>query len=144
MSTNYKLTLQSLYIQSKQTDREVDSKTEFVGEDIFDFVTYDANVTEMLANKMLEVINVILNKSNSQYQENPQNYLTYLMMVNMPFLKDKLDWGTSIRGAFFDEYGHHSDKEDFYRITPELNVPKKEIKHFLSQLILWVKEGETR
>lgn len=144
MSTNYKLTLQSLYIQSKQTDREVNSKFEFVGDDIFHFVTYDTEVTEMLASKMLEVINVILQKGNSNYQENPQNYITYLMMVNMPFLKGKLDWGTSIRGAWFDEHGHHSDKEDFYCITPELNVPKKEIKDFLSQLILWVKEGETR
>ena len=36
------------------------------------------------------------------------NHFNYLLMVNMPFFKDKLEWGGSIRGAWWDLHG---DKE---------------------------------
>lgn len=117
------------------------NKMAFIGSYIFDFTTYDGNIDELFAMKMIEVIDCILNSTTFDYQNKEENYINYLTMVNMPFLKDKLDWGTSIRGAWFDEYGLSSDPEPkVYEIgCTNLVVPKIEIKDFIRQLIEWSK-----
>ena len=38
-------------------------------------------------------------KSFDYHQKSDEQYINYLTMVNTPFLIDKLEWGTSIRGA---------------------------------------------
>lgn len=118
------------------------NKLEFIGRDVFDFTTYDGAMDEFLAGKMIEVVDCILNGTTFEYQKDEANYINYLTMVNMPFLKDKLEWGTSIRGAWFDEYGHHSEKEPrVYEIGigNDLIIPKIEIKNFMKQLVEWSK-----
>lgn len=75
------------------------SRIEFLGEYIFDFDTYDSAVCEKFATEMLDTIRAIATGKTSEYQAD--NYLTYLTMVNMPFLKDKLEWGMYIQGAWF-------------------------------------------
>lgn len=67
---------------------------------------------------------------NFEYIKNKEQYLNYLTMVNMPFLTDKLDWGGSIRGAWFDNW-----KE--YEIDG-IKINKQELEVFISQLIEWV------
>ena len=118
------------------------NKLAFIGSDVFDFTTYDGAMDEFLAGKMIEVVDCILNGTTFEYQKDEANYINYLTMVNMPFLKDKLEWGTSIRGAWFDEYGHHSEKEPrVYEIgiVNDLIIPKIEIKNFMKQLVEWSK-----
>ena len=115
------------------------NKMAFIGNYIFNFTTYDGAIDELFAKKMLEVIDCILNNKTFDYQNDEANYINYLTMVNMPFLIDKISWGTSIRGAWFDECGHHSDKQPaVYEIgCVDLVVPKIEIKDFMRQLIEW-------
>ena len=139
----YKSKLEELYQSSKEIECPPDNKLMFLGSNIFKFTTYDGAVDELFAKKMIEVIDCILNKKTSEYHkygENQANYLNYLTMVNMPFLADKLEWGTSIRWAWFDEYGHHSDKENLYRITYDWEIPKTDINKFFRELIEWVNE----
>lgn len=117
------------------------SRLSFTGSHIFDFTTYDDEMDEMLASKMIEVIDCILNNKTFEYQEDEGNYINYITMVNMPFLKDKINWGTSIRGAWLDEYGHHSEPQPpTYKISCiGLELPKKEIKRFMKDLVEWSK-----
>ena len=84
--------LEALYRGTKEGEESL-SKLEFLSCYIFDFTTYDSGMDKIFAQKMLDVIECILNKTNFQYIEaSNENYLNYLTMINMPFLKDKLDW----------------------------------------------------
>ena len=76
-------------------------KLKFLSVYIFGFATYDDNMDVMFTNNMIEVLRAILGKTTFEYIKEEDKYLNYLTMVNMPFLKDRLDWGVSIRGAWF-------------------------------------------
>jgi hypothetical protein len=141
---NYKEQLDKLYLEEKDNECPPGNKFQFLGNSIFNFTTYDGGVDELFAKKMLEVIDCIYNKKTFDYQNDKVNYINYLTMVNMPFMKGKLEWGTSIRGAWFDEYGHHSENEEdkVYSITYDWKIPKKEIMEFMKQLLEWSKEAQ--
>ena len=128
------------YLESQEHECPPNNRLEWIGNYVFDFTTYHGEMDEFFAKKMLEVIECILNNTTFDYQKDGANYINYLTMVNMPFLKGMLDWGTSIRGAWFDEYGHHSEpKPRLYHIgITEIDVPKEEIKVFFKELIEWV------
>lgn len=107
-----------------------ETKMEYLGSSIFDFTTYDGEIDILFAEKMVEVLKVILNKNTFEYIKDREQYINYLTMVNMPFLTDKLDWGGSIRGAWFDNW-----KE--YEIDG-IEIKKQELEVFIAQLIEWV------
>jgi hypothetical protein len=68
------------------------NKLEFLGEHIFDFTTYDGDMSERFAISMLSVISAISAKNTFDYIADEDNYVKYLTMVNMPFLADKITW----------------------------------------------------
>lgn len=136
--TDYKKILDEALLSWKDDDNYEDlSRLAFIGGMIFDFTTYDSSIDERLAIKMLEVIQAILTKKTFEYIEvNDDNYLNYLTMVNMPFLKDKLSWGGSIRGAWFESYAWNKNFEfDCGRVI----VKGEEGEEFFRQLIEWAK-----
>ena len=81
------------------------SRLEFLSVGVFDFTTYDSSIDELFARKSVEVCEVINSETTFEYQKDPENYKWYLIMCNMPFFAGKLEWGTSIRGAWWDVYG---------------------------------------
>ncbi|HMK58065.1 MAG TPA: hypothetical protein VK462_03340 [Nitrososphaeraceae archaeon] len=111
------------------------SKISFIASMVFDIYTYDDYVDALFANKMIDVIKAIISKRTFDYHrhgENEENYLNYLTMVNFPFLKGKLEWGTSIRGAWLMDY-----EDGEYIIFPDWVVSKRDISKFLTDLITW-------
>lgn len=84
---------------------EFNNKLEFLSEHIFDFTTYDSEMASLLGGKALEVCTVINDKKTFDYIKDKDNYRWYLLMCNMPFFEGKLEWGTSIRGAWWSLYG---------------------------------------
>lgn len=70
--------------------------------DVFGFTTYDSDMDELMVNKALEVCVCISNGTVGQYIKDEANHQWYVVMVNMPFISGLLDWGTSIRGAWWD------------------------------------------
>lgn len=129
---SYQNLLEEEYQSQKESSCPPENKLQFIGEYIFSFRTYDDEITELLAKKMLEVLQQILNKTTFSYLENQENYLNYLTMVNMSFLKDKLDCGTSIRGAWISP----DSLIGVYKFIG-FSIPKKDISNFLSDLLLW-------
>jgi len=131
---NYKERLQEAYeeyIESPAYPEQVTTKLDWVSENIFEFTTYDDEISIEFGQQMVDVIKALLNVKTYDYIKD--NYKTYLYMVNMPFLRDKIEWGTSIRGSWIDEYA----REDF-KILYDWVIPKGEIKQFLTALIEWV------
>lgn len=78
------------------------SKLEYLSDNIFGFTTYENIVSSKMAEKCLEVCVAITNKKTFEYIATDEGNLWYLIMVNMPFFAGKLEWGTSIRGAWWD------------------------------------------
>ena len=82
------------------------SRLEYLAEHIFDFTTYESEYSELFARKALEVCAAISDRKTFEYINEPEGRLWYMLMVNMPFFADKLEWGTSIRGAWWSEPPH--------------------------------------
>ena len=125
--------LEKEYQEQKEYNECLGSRLDFIGETIFNFTMYDGDASKRFALKMIEVIESIINRTTFEYQK--ENYDNYLTMVNMPFLVDKLDWGSSIRGAWLDY-----SKE--YTVSYDIKIEKEEIEPFLTQLIKWYYENE--
>lgn len=81
---------------------------EYLSNYIFDFITYDRDGANMMGEEALSVCLAITDKRIFDYIEDKDNYKKYLNYVNSNFFIDKLDWGTSIRCAWWDLY---EDKE---------------------------------
>lgn len=85
------------------TKGEVDgiSRLEFLSDFVFDFTTYDSGMGEVFASKALEACAAISDRKTFDYIKDQDNYRWFLLMVNMPFFVGRLEWGTSIRGAWW-------------------------------------------
>lgn len=82
------------------------SRLDYLGNHIFNFTTYESEYSEMFAKKALEVCAAISDGKTFEYIKEPGGRLWYLLMVNMPFFANKLEWGTSIRGAWWGPPPH--------------------------------------
>lgn len=104
---NYLELLENSHEQCKefQMDDRM-GRLEFLAENIFDFTTYENVVSSFLTNKCLEVCRAISNRKTFEYIKSEEGNLWYLVMVNMPFFENRLEWGTSIRGAWWDLHGN--------------------------------------
>lgn len=124
--------LNELYATScKESECPPESKMAFIGSAIFEFTTYDDNADEILAERMIDVLRVILNDKIHEYVSWNENYINYLIMVNMPFLMSKIDWGTSIRGAWLNDYAEYKIAND------KIIIEEGELSEFIKQLIVW-------
>ncbi len=127
---NFKEILEKEYTEEKEWNECLDTRLQYVGNTIFNFTTYDGDADSRFALKMIEVLESIINRTTFEYQI--ENYDNYLTMVNMPFLVDKLEWGSSIRGAWLD-----TAKK--YVLSNDIEIEKDEIEQFCTQLIDWAK-----
>lgn len=128
----YKDLLDKMYKDAIESDCVApESKLEFIGNHIFDFTTYSSEIDVILAKRMLSVCSSILYGTTFDFiGKSDDNHIEFILMCNMPFLKEKIDWGTSIRGAFFSD--------DVYKIDNEYDI--YDIKQFISDLISWSNE----
>ena len=88
------------------------SRLEYLSDHIFDFTTYDGEMSELFARRALEVCAAISNSTTFDYIKDAEQYRWYLVMCNMPFFADKIEWGTSVRGAWWGEPPHEKIKFD--------------------------------
>lgn len=77
------------------------TKYEWAASDIFDLVTYDGGLDEMFVKDILEVCKVILERSTYEYIGNHECYVKYILVCQLLNTFKWIDWGTSIRGAWF-------------------------------------------
>ena len=68
----------------------------------FDLTTYDSAVDAVFAETIVQVLEAIRDKNTFEYIEKTEQYFKYLVVVNLPMIHKILNWGGSIRGAWFD------------------------------------------
>ena len=121
-------------------------KLEFLANDIFGFKTYENVVSSMMAKKALEVCKAISDKKTFDYIASEEGNFWYLVTVNMPFFENRLEWGTSIRGAWWalwgnkeftiESFGLFSDGEQIL----ELKLNETEWSKFIEAMIKFAEE----
>ena len=94
------------------------TKYEWCASDIFDLATYDDELDELFVKKILEVCQVILDRENFKYIENEDQYIQYIAVCQLLRQMKWIEWGTSIRGAWIDEYSKVNIVEDV-RLTKD-------------------------
>lgn len=95
----------------------------YLAEHIFNFITYCDDMSELFAGKAIEVCEAITNRSTFEYIKDDENHKWFLIMCNMPFFREKLEWGSSIRGAWWDEH----PREKYNLVTCGLWVDRKQV-----------------
>lgn len=107
-SSEYREMLEHSYKESQRGDSSPLSRLHYLSDYIFDFTTYDSAMSELFASKALEVCKAISDKATFDYIKDADGYRWYLLMVNMPFFAGRLEWGTSIRGAWWIPEDHYT------------------------------------
>jgi hypothetical protein len=129
------MTVMDTYKRSYELFKEgvecCDNKYEWAASEIFGLATYDGNLDELFVKKIVEVCQAILDRKTYEYIEaSDENYIAYIITCQLLRHKDWIDWGTSIRGAFFNKgnkaelilyYWKCGDKE-FYVPFNEENI----------------------
>jgi hypothetical protein len=118
------------------------SKLKFLADDLFYFSTYEDEIATTMARKAVEVCQAISDRKTFDYIETDEGHFWYLIMVNMPFFKDKIDWGTSIRGAWWHTCRNPHLKIDSGAFTRELELSftEESWRDFMSALIEFATE----
>lgn len=106
------------------------NKYDFLNE-LFSFAVYDSDIEKQMVKDMVEVLRAILNGETYEYIKSPSGYKKYIHMVNTPFLLDKLDWGTSIRGAWLD------NGKEYYIELLDIEIEEGELTKLIKALIEW-------
>lgn len=109
------------------------TKYEWAAMNIFDLCTYDGSLDEKFVKAIIEVCNVILEDRNFEYIKDEKNYIKYILVCQIFEQFRWIDWGTSIRGAWFQ-------RENFKRFGGVESIVSKDI---LEECKWWtVENGE--
>lgn len=91
------------FYKEKVSGREP-SKYEWAAFYVFDLSTYDRKLDKLFVDAILEVCSVIFNAKNYDYIIDQENYVKYILVCQLLDKFNWIEWGTSIRGAWFDGY----------------------------------------
>lgn len=72
----------------------------FLSDYIFDVITYDENLSYEFGKKIYEVMKAIQEGKTFDYIID--NYKNYIIVCNLLDKFELIDWGTSVRGAWFN------------------------------------------
>lgn len=102
---NYAAILEHSLVIDAVSEGGANSRLEFLANHIFQFTTYDSAISELFAGKAVEVCRAITEQKTFEYiKDSQENYQWFLIMCNLPFFADRISWGASIRGAWWDVY----------------------------------------
>jgi hypothetical protein len=100
---DYPRALAEAYAEHRLSANDPSSRLEYLADNIFNFTTYDTEQAELFATKAIEVCEAITNRTTYEYiRKSGADHTWFLLMCNMPFFDRRLNWGTSIRGAWWD------------------------------------------
>ena len=139
-----KLLEHSFEVEKEVMECPPESRLEYLGDHIFDFTTYDGSMSELFAVKAVEVCVAINDMRTFEYINDPENYKWYLLMCNMPFFVDKLEWGTSIMGAWWNyeiEYRSLGLWEGDQQLTEPMKFNQDEWKLFVAAIVEFASQG---
>lgn len=121
-------------------------RLEYLSEYIFDFTTDDGEMAELFARKALEVCEAISDRATFEYIKDAENYRWFLLLCNTPFFADRLNWSTSIRGAWWDQNNSTLYPSGLWlngKQVTELEFSGEQWPEFVAAMLAFAKEPDT-
>lgn len=81
------------------------TRIQFLAREVFNLTTYESDFDELIGQEIFDVCMAITHKRNFDFVKDDEARGKYLRCVNMQFFKNRLDWGTSIRSAWWSHGG---------------------------------------
>ena len=75
---------------------------EWAADRIFDLTTYDGSLDKLFVRTILGICGVILNRQTYAFIKDDNMYVVYIVVCQLLKKKSWINWGTSIRGAWFE------------------------------------------
>lgn len=97
------------------------NKYEWAASHVFEICTDDGELDEIFVKKIIEVCRAILESRTFEYIEDKDNYIAYIIVCQLLYEKGWIEWGTSIRGAWFVRNGIESNAKPI--LSMNLHVP---------------------
>ncbi len=105
--------------------------------DIFDITTYDYDLSMKFGKDIIEVMEVINNRKNFEYmKEDEENYKKFILVANLLDKYNWIEWGTSIRGCWFDKWCNPYIEGDCYDMEDKIEFDEdgKDITYDTSKI----------
>ncbi len=81
-----------------------DNKYVWCSNYVFNLTTYDNELDEIFVKKIFEVCKAILERKTFEFiKESDEKYRQFIIVCNLLSRFEWINWGTSIRGAWFEE-----------------------------------------
>ena len=94
--------LEESYEEYKQWEHEnFHTKLNFLADAIFGITTYENSIARSMAQEFLQVCEAISNNTTFDFISSGEGCNIYLRTINYPFFMDRIEWGSSIRGAWW-------------------------------------------
>lgn len=80
------------------------SKYEWAASEIFGLATYDGDLDKLFVERICDVCKYIAAGKTFEFiNMSEENYITFILVCQVLYKKNWINWGTSIRGAWFDD-----------------------------------------
>ena len=103
------------------------NKYDWAASRVFDLTTYDSSLDELFVKKIIEVCKAILEGRTFEYIRDGSRYVTYILVCQLLEQLHWIEWGTSIRGAWFEEchmeYGKSQPILKYLYSDEEASIP---------------------
>lgn len=113
-------------------------KCAFLSDVIFGLTTYDTGLDIEFGKDILEVMEVINNKTNFEYiKYEGDDYKKFILVANLLDQYNWIEWGSSIRGCWFSPYYNptiYEDLDNFNMSKIEFDDEGEDISNLLKYL----------
>lgn len=95
--------LEESYEEYKKWEHEnFHTKLNFLADGVFGITTYENSIECEMAQEFLQVCEAISNNTTFDFISTEEDCNIYLRTINYPFFIDRIEWGSSIRGAWWE------------------------------------------
>ena len=97
-------TYRKCYEEAQTFSECIESKHEWIATNVFGLATYDAGLDKIFVDVIFNICKVILEQDTYEFIESSDdNYIVYILVCQLLDRMKWIEWGTSIRGAWFAE-----------------------------------------
>lgn len=90
------------HIENDRNNGQKTSREEYILCEIFDVAAYSSDVATILARAACEIACALSDRTTFMYiSPGSTSEANYTSVLHWPFFAERVDWGTSIRGAFW-------------------------------------------
>ena len=134
INKSYKDYLEVLEMQQSDNYSDcLENKYAWLSNYFFNITTYDGDLDYEFGKDIYEVMIQIFNRTSFEYIRDETKYKKFILVCNLLLQYKLLEWGTSIRGCWFDYY--NSEKICMHGVEDELKLNEEILSYILLEFM---------